>query len=127
MTPIEILEDAEDKLDVFRNPDIQDARDIIDEILKVSKLNSFGLKNATITSITILKDYIFVTIADYYNEMDTYNIPLSIFEAEDYILETKKYYSAKELEQAQVAYRNAEICFNYTKKQLEKAQNELVT
>lgn len=127
MTPIEILEDAEDKLDVFRNPDIQDARDIIDEILKVSKLNSFGLKNATITSITILKDYIFVTIADYYNEMDTYNIPLSIFEAEDYILETKKYYSAKRLEQAKSAYGIAECALNHAKKQLEKAQNELIT
>ena len=127
MTPIEILEDAQDKLDVFRNPDIQDARDIIDEILKVSKLNSFGLKNATITSITVLKEYIHVTIADYYNEMDTYNIPKSIFEAEDYILETKKYYSAKRLEQAKSAYGIAESALNHAKKQLEKARNELVT
>lgn len=107
--------------------DIQDARDIIDEILKVSKLNSFGLKNSRIVSILSTKDWFFIEIANYYGESESYNIPLSIFEAEDYTLEAKKYYSAKELEQAQVAYRNAESCFNYAKKQLEKAQNELIT
>ena len=70
---------------------------------------------------------VFIEVDDYYGESDTYNIPRNIFEAEDYILETKKYYSAKRLEQAKSAYGIAECALNHAKKQLEKAQNELVT